>query len=140
MFSKGPSNKSESRSIRKKMITSFFRKTSYITYIAFENHRTINVEWYTTICLPIVIWKNSSKSAMIAHHLYQDNASSLNAEKTTQFSATIRVQLMWFIHLIVRSGTLWFLSVPYIKDKMRSLKFNTSGACMWSWLRIFRIL
>ena len=31
MFSKGPSNKSESRSVRKKMITSFFRKT-YCVY------------------------------------------------------------------------------------------------------------
>ena len=54
----------------------FFRKTGHVTIVLLEQHRTVNSEWYTTICLPVVlqeIRKTNRRRRIILHH---DNASS----------------------------------------------------------------
>ncbi|CAH2097221.1 unnamed protein product [Euphydryas editha] len=42
-------------SASKRMIASFFNKTGHVATVALENRRTVNSDWYTTICLPEVI-------------------------------------------------------------------------------------
>lgn len=79
----------------------------------------------TTICLPTVFEKirqNRLRSRII---LYQDNASSHNAEETTQFLVTAHVQLMTHPPYSFDLVLCDFFLFPYIKDKMRGSKFNT---------------
>ena len=42
------------RSISKQMIACFFGKTGHVAIVPLEQRRTVNSEWYTTICLPVV--------------------------------------------------------------------------------------
>jgi hypothetical protein len=45
------------RSTSKQMVTCFFGITGHVATVALEQRRTINSEWYATICLPEVIQK-----------------------------------------------------------------------------------
>ena len=39
--------------ISKQMVTRFFGKTGHVASVPVEHRRTVNSEWYTTICSPI---------------------------------------------------------------------------------------
>ena len=41
------------QSTSKQMTACFFRKTGHVTIVPLEQRRTVNSEWYTTICLPV---------------------------------------------------------------------------------------
>ncbi|GBP35898.1 hypothetical protein EVAR_23147_1 [Eumeta japonica] len=67
------------RSASKRMIVSFLNKTGHVTTVALENCRTVNSDWYTTICFPEVIdelWKSKRKRRIIVRH---DSTSSHEA-------------------------------------------------------------
>ena len=67
-----------SRSAAKQMIACFFGYTGHVTTVALEDRRTVNTDWYTTICLPEVInelRKTNRNRRIILHH---DNASTSN--------------------------------------------------------------
>lgn len=49
-----PTKVTRSRSVSKQMIACFVSKTRHVATILLENRRTVNAEWYTTICLPQV--------------------------------------------------------------------------------------
>ena len=56
--------------------------------------RTVNSEWYTTICYPEVfgeIRKTIKRRRIILH---QDNASSHTSRQTTEYLSTQNIELM----------------------------------------------
>ena len=49
-----PTKVARTRSTSKQIIACFFGKTGYVAFILLEQRRTVNSEWYTTICSPVV--------------------------------------------------------------------------------------
>lgn len=89
-----PTKVVRSRSTSKKMIACFFGYTGHVATIALEDRRTVNAEWYTTICWPEVIneiRKNNRKRRIILHH---DNASSHTARQTIDYLTEKNIELM----------------------------------------------
>ena len=64
----------------------FFGYTGQVTTVALEDRRIVNIDWYTTICLPEVINElrrtNRRNRCIILHH---DNASCHTARQTVDF-------------------------------------------------------
>ncbi|GBP07047.1 Protein kinase C-binding protein NELL1 [Eumeta japonica] len=83
------------RSVSKQTIASFFfNKIGHVAIVVLENCRTMNSDWYTTICLPEVIdelRKSNRKSCSI---LQRDNASSHTAKGTNKFLEEKNVELI----------------------------------------------
>ncbi|GBP84862.1 hypothetical protein EVAR_100621_1 [Eumeta japonica] len=75
----------QERSVSKRIIASFYNKTGHVAIVALENCRTVNSDWYTTICLSEVIdklCKNNYKHRII---LYHDNNINYTAKWTYKF-------------------------------------------------------
>ena len=51
---KNPTKVARARSTSKQMIACFFRRTEHVVIVPLKQRRTVNSEWYTTICLPVV--------------------------------------------------------------------------------------
>ena len=78
----------------KQMIARFFGKTGHVAIVPPEQPRTVNSEWYTTICLPIVfqeIRKTNCRRRITLHH---DNASSHTSAQIAPFLSTRNIDLM----------------------------------------------
>ncbi|GFS39038.1 hypothetical protein NPIL_552311, partial [Nephila pilipes] len=76
------------RSTSKQMIACFFGINGHVATVALEQRRTVNSEWYTTICLPEVIGeirKKQKNRRIILHH---DNASSHTSTHPSGGSST----------------------------------------------------
>ncbi|GBP20309.1 hypothetical protein EVAR_10570_1 [Eumeta japonica] len=72
----------------------FFNITRQVASVSFENCRTVNSYWYTTICLSEVndeLRKSNRKYRIFLHH---DNASSHTAKQTNNFLEEKNVELM----------------------------------------------
>ena len=73
------------RCTSKQMIVCF-GKTGHVAIVPLEQRRTVNSEWYTTICLPVVqvqeIRKTNRRRRITLHH---GNASSHTSGQTTAF-------------------------------------------------------
>ena len=52
-----PTKVARARSTSKQMIAWFFGKTEHVANVPLEQCRTVNSEWYTIICLPVVFQK-----------------------------------------------------------------------------------
>ena len=48
-----PTKVALAQSTSKQIIACFFGKTGHVAIIQLEQRRTVNSEWYTTICLPV---------------------------------------------------------------------------------------
>ncbi|GFT06853.1 mariner transposase, partial [Nephila pilipes] len=82
------------RSTSKQMIACFFGINGHVATVALEQRRTVNSEWYMTICLPEVIGeirKKQKNRRIILHH---DNASSHTSTQTKAFLTERKIELM----------------------------------------------
>lgn len=114
-----------SRSASKKMIAAFFSITGHVATIALENRRTVNADWYTTICLPEVIGelrKTNRNRRVILHH---DNASSHTAGQTIEYLKAKNVELMSHCPYSPDLSPCDFFLFPFVKNKMRGKRFLT---------------
>ncbi|GBP18647.1 hypothetical protein EVAR_14417_1 [Eumeta japonica] len=90
----------------KQMVACFFGINGHVTL---ENRKTVNSEWYTTICLPEVfeeMRKNNRQRRIILHH---DNASCHTSAETTRFFEGQKIKLTG---QQPRFGTQRFLFIP----------------------------
>lgn len=120
-----PTKVVRSRSVSKKMIASFFGITGHVATVALEDRRTVNAEWYTTICLPEVIGeirKNNARRQIILHH---DNASSHTAAVTVNYLIHQNVELMSHCPYSPDLSPNDFFLFPQVKNKMRGERFST---------------
>ena len=80
--------------LRNKWSPVFFGKTGHVATVPLVQRRTVNSEWYTTICLPEIfdeIWKTNKRRRVIFH---QDNASSHTSRQITEYLYTQNIELM----------------------------------------------
>ncbi|CAH2087510.1 unnamed protein product [Euphydryas editha] len=106
------------------MVATFVGKTSHVATIALEDRRTVNREWYTTVCLPQVIAelrKSNSKRRIILHH---DNASSHSARQTTEYLKEGKVEILDHPPYSPDLSPNDFFTFPKIKKSLRGQRFQ----------------
>ena len=82
------------RSTLKRIVACFIGKTDHVAAVPLEHRRTVNSEWYTTICLPKVfveIRKTNKKRRIIIYH---DNTSCHTSAQSSAFLTCQNVELM----------------------------------------------
>ena len=89
--------------------------TGHVTTVALEDRRTVNTDWYTTICLPKVI--NELRRTNRNHRiiLYHDNASCHTARQTLIFYPVIMSN--WW--LIVRIHLIYHLMTSFCSQTLK---------------------
>ena len=120
-----PTKVVRSRSTSKKMIACFFGCTGHVATIPLEDRRSVNAEWYTTICLPTVfdeIRKKNKKRRIILHH---DNASSHTASQTIEYLKDKNIELMSHCPYSPDLSPNDFFLFPLVKEKMRGQRFSS---------------
>lgn len=120
-----PTKVTRSRSTTKKMVASFVAKSGHVGTICLEDRRTVNAEWYTTICLPEVIAelrKTNKNRRVILHH---DNASSHTARRTIEYLEGNKIDLMDHPPYSPDLSPNDFFTFPKIKEKLRGQRFQS---------------
>lgn len=120
-----PTKVVRARSTSKQMVACFFGKTGHIATVPLEQRRTVNSEWYTTICLPEVFGKireTNPQRRIILHH---DNASSHTSRQTNDFLSTQNIELMGHPPYSPDLAPNDFFLFPKIKHKLRGQRFST---------------
>lgn len=120
-----PTKVVRARSTSKQMVACFFGKTGHVATVPLEQRRTVNSEWYTTICLPEVfgeIRKANKRRRIIVHH---DNASSHTSAQTSAFLTGQNVELMSHPPYSPDLAPNDFFLFPHIKKKMRGERFSS---------------
>ena len=120
-----PTKVTRSRSTSKKMVASFVSKSGHVATICLEDRKTVNADWYTTICLPEVIAelrKNNRNRRIILHH---DNASSHTAKRTIEFLKQQNIDLMDHPPYSPDLSPNDFYTFPRIKEKLRGQRFQS---------------
>lgn len=121
-----PTKVVRSRSVAKKMVASFVSKSGHVATIVLEDRRTVNADWYTTICLPEVISvlrKNNRNRRIILHH---DNASSHTARLTKSFLEQENVSVLDHPPYSPDLSPNDFFTFPRIKQGLRGQRFQTA--------------
>jgi len=130
------------RSVGKQMVAFFFSKTGHISTVALEDRKTVNSDWYTTICLPEVfseLRKNQSKRRIILHH---DDATSHTSNLSSEHLSPKNIELMGHPSYSPNLESNEFFLLPTIKDQLRGQLFSlpeeaiNGKVCESSW-RIF---
>jgi len=120
-----PTKVTRSRSVSKKMVASFVAKTGHVATICLEDRKSVNADWYTTVCLPEVIAelrKNNPNRRIILHH---DNASSHTARRTIEFLAEKKIELLDHPPYSPDLSPNDFFTFPRIKEKLRGQRFQS---------------
>ena len=76
------------------MVASFFDKTGYVATVSLQQRRTVNSEWYTTLCLPKVFEENRKTNQRRQKIVHQDNASSQTSAQTSAYLTGQNVEVM----------------------------------------------
>lgn len=122
------------RSTSKQMVACFFGITGHVATVALEQRRTVNSEWYTTICLPEVFGevrkkkkkrRSSKKAEEEANHLHHDNASSHTSAQAKEFLTGQNIELMGHPPYSPDLAPNDFFLFPHIKNKLRGQRFST---------------
>lgn len=125
-----PTKVVRSRSVSKKMIACFFGIKGHVAIMPLEDRRTVNADWYTTICLPAVIdelRKTNRNRRIVLHH---DNASSHTARRTMAFLKENNIELMTHCPYSPDLSPNDFFLFTKIKKKMRGQRFQTPEAAV----------
>jgi hypothetical protein len=101
----------------------FFGITGHVAIVPLENYRTVNSEWFTTICLAEVfmkIRKTSKNRRIILHH---DNANCHTSAQTRAYLTGQNIELMSHPPYSLGLAPNDFFLFPYIKNKLRGRRF-----------------
>ena len=82
------------RSTSRQMVACFFRTTGYVATVPLVQRRTINSEWYTTICLPEVFGKIRETNRRRRIILHQDVASYHTSAQMRDFLKAKNIEFM----------------------------------------------
>ncbi|XP_025152513.1 histone-lysine N-methyltransferase SETMAR-like [Harpegnathos saltator] len=111
--------------LRSKWSPVFFGKTGYVATVPLVQCRTVNSEWYTTICLSEIFGKIRETNRRRRIILHQDNASSHTSAQTRDFLRTEKVELMGYPPYSPDLAPNDFFLFPQIKNKLRGQHFST---------------
>ena len=112
------------------MIACFFGYTGHVTTVALEDRKTVNTDWYTTICLPEIIneLRRTNRNRRII--LYHDNASCHTARQIVDFLSSNNVELMTHCPYSLDLSPNDFFLFPNIKNKMCGERFESPKAAV----------
>lgn len=116
------------RSVGKQMVATFVRRSGLIATIPLQNRRTVNAEWYTTVCLPqvfSVLKQQRPKSELRGISLHHDNASAHTAAQTLDFLGEEGVKLIPHPAYSPDLAPCDFFVFPRAKDRLRGRRFDT---------------
>ena len=114
------------RSVGKRMVAVFFRKSGLVAVVPLKERRTVNASWYTTVCLPKVFQElrdqrpRTGNRGILLHH---DNASAHTAAATLDFLATENVQLVTHPPYSPDLAPCDFWLFPKVKEELRGRRF-----------------
>ncbi|GBP35642.1 Mariner Mos1 transposase [Eumeta japonica] len=94
-------------------------------WLPLENCKTVNSEWYTTICLPELfedIRKNNRQRRIILHH---DNASCHTPAETTRFLEGQKIEWTGHPPYSPDLASNDFYLFPNAKNKLRGQRFSS---------------
>ncbi len=117
-----------SRSTGKVMVASFFRRGGHVATVELQDRRTVNADWYISVCLPEVFqeienrWPNTGLHGLLLHH---DNASAHTAAVTLDFLAERGVQLVTHPPYSPDLAPCDFFLFPKMKERLRGKQFQT---------------
>ncbi|CAH1978124.1 unnamed protein product [Acanthoscelides obtectus] len=120
-----PTKVIRSRSVSKKVVTTFVSKAGHIATIPLNVQRTDTADWYTTICLPKVITELRKINPQRRIILRQDNASSHTAQKTRQYLTEENVELLHHPPYSPDLSPNDFFTFPKIKNRLRVQRFQS---------------
>ncbi|CAH2013085.1 unnamed protein product, partial [Acanthoscelides obtectus] len=120
-----PTKVIRSRSVSKKMVTTFVSKAGHIATIPLNEQRTVTADWYTTICLRKVITELRKINPERRIILHQDNASSHTAQKTRQYLREENVELLDHPAYSPDLSPNDFFTFPKIKNRLRGQRFQS---------------
>lgn len=160
-FEEPPVKLKRSRSSGKKMVATFFRRSGHVATIELEDRRTVNSDWYVSICLPRVFQEIENQRArtglrgLLLHH---DNASAHTAVNTLDFLAGKGIQLLTHPPYSPDLAPCDFFLFPKVKEKLRGKQFLSAeeaveayrhelesltvmdyGMCFASWFRRMKL-
>lgn len=118
-----PTKVTRARSTSKQMVACFFGRNGHVATVPLEDRKTVNSEWYTTICLPEVfgeIRKNNHRRPIILHH---DNASSHTSHQTTDYLTDQKIELMGHPPYSPDLAPNDFFLFPSVKKQLRGQRF-----------------
>lgn len=120
-----PTKVVRAKSTLKQMVACFFGISGHVATVPLENRKTVNSEWYTTICLPEVfgeIRKNNRQRRIILHH---DNASCHTSAATTEYLNSQMIELTGHPPYSPDLAPNDFYLFPSVKNKLRGHRFST---------------
>lgn len=114
------------KSRNKKMVAIFFGITGHVSTVALEDRRTVNAEWYTTVCLPQVLQNVREKRPRGRIILHQDNARAHTAARTTEYLNAQNIEIMGHSPYSPDLAPNDFFLIPRVKNKLRGLRFTSA--------------
>ncbi|CAH2013025.1 unnamed protein product [Acanthoscelides obtectus] len=120
-----PTKVIRSRSVSKKMVSTFVSKAGHIATIPLNEQRTVTANWYTTIFLPKVITELLKINPERRIILHQDNASSHTAQKTWQYLTEENVELLDHPPYSPDLSPNDFFTFRKIKNRLRGQRFQS---------------
>ena len=75
----------------------FFGETGHVAIVLLKQRRTVNSEWYTTICLPVVFQEIRETNRRTRITLQHDNASSHTSAQPTAFLHTQNINVFRYL-------------------------------------------
>jgi histone-lysine N-methyltransferase SETMAR len=124
-----PTKVVRNRSVGKRMVATFLRRSGHLSTVTLGNRQTVNAEWYTTVCLPqvfSVLKQQRPKTALRGIFLHHDNASAHTAARTLDFLGKEGVQLLPHPAYSPDLAPCDFFVFPRLKDLLRGRRFDTA--------------
>jgi len=124
-----PTKVVRNRSTGKRMVASFVSRSGSVGTVILQNKKTVNAEWYTTVCLPQIFAKlreRRPKTGLRGILLHHDNASAHTAVRTLDFLAEAGVQLLPHPAYSPDLAPCDFFVFPRVKDHLRGKRFDSA--------------
>lgn len=138
-----PTKCRRSRSGAKVMICTFFCRSGHLVTVPLEEQRTVNAEWYVSVCLPKVlrsIQEKRPKTGLRGIFLHQDNASAHIAQKTTQYFETNKVNLLSHPPYSPDLAPCDYFLFPKIKAALKGKIFQDAEEALQAFLEELEML
>jgi histone-lysine N-methyltransferase SETMAR len=128
-----PTKVTRSRSAAKQMVAVFFSRRGLVAAVPLVEQKTVNAEWYCTVCLPAVFDKlqetrpGTGLRGILLHH---DNAPAHTAAQTIDFLHTTGVQLVSHPPYSPDLAPCDFYLFPEIKKRLRGKRYESANAAV----------
>lgn len=123
------------KSVSKQMVAVFFRRQGPVAVVPVRERRTVNADWYTTVCLPTVfgeLERERPKAGLRRIFLHHDNASAHTASKTISFLDATDVELVGHPPYSPDLAPCDFFLFPKLKKLLRGQRFSDPEAAVAS--------